>query len=273
MQLSWTRKRSAEEVRILNEELERRVEERTRQFQEASQAKSKFLSSMSHELRTPLNAILGFAQLLRDYSDEPLTEEQGAHVEQILDGGKHLLGLINEVLDLSRVEAGRLNLSLEPIDPIQFIQDSLALVQPLADERGIVIIDGTDIASGARLKADPTRLRQVFLNVLSNAVKYNRDNGTITVDTTTPKSGVLRISISDTGHGIPLEKHCEVFQPFSRLGAESSQVEGTGIGLTISRQLIETMNGKMDFVSEVGVGSTFWFELPLADLSEPPEHA
>ena len=231
----------------------------------ANRAKSEFLSSMSHELRTPLNAVLGFAQLLRDYPDQPLTAEQAAHVEQILDGGQHLLGLVNEVLDLARIESGRLDLSVESVDLAQTVRESLVLVQPLADERDIAIIVDADIASGTAVMADPSRLKQVLLNVLSNAVKYNRDKGTVSLSAAATDSDMLRISISDTGPGIAAESHDEVFRPFSRLGAEASKVEGTGIGLTISRQLIESMGGTLDFESTLGQGSTFWIEVPIAD--------
>jgi signal transduction histidine kinase len=219
---------------------------------------------MSHELRTPLNAILGFTQLLRDYPDQPLSDEQQGHIKQILDGGKHLLGLVNDVLDLARVESGRLAVSLESTDLAQAVRESLVLVQQLAEERDIAVTLDTELASAIFVNADPSRLKQVLLNVLSNAVKYNRDKGSVTVTAKTSGNGMLRISVSDTGSGIAPQKHDEVFRPFSRLGAEASKIEGTGIGLTISRQLIESMGGTLDFESTLGSGSTFWFEVPLA---------
>ena len=192
--------------------------------EDANRAKSEFLSSMSHELRTPLNAILGFGQLLEQYSDDPLTEDQGAYVEHMLDGARHLLGLINEVLDLAKIEAGQLDLSLETIDPGGVVEDSVTLVRSLADERG---------------------------------------SGTVSVNATTGNAGMMRISVSDTGAGISADKYDEVFRPFSRLDAQASKIEGTGIGLAISRQLIESMGGRIDFESSLGEGSTFWIEIPL----------
>ena len=229
----------------------------------ANRAKSEFLSSMSHELRTPLNAILGFAQLLRDYSDQALTKEQTVSIEQIIGAGNHLLGIINEILDLSRIEAGRLDLSIESVDLAQVIQEGVSLVQPLADVARIDLRIDTDFAHGISLRADANRVKQVLLNVLSNAVKYNRQGGTVTISPITSDDGLVRINVIDTGPGIPDERRDEVFRPFSRLGAEASKIEGTGIGLTISRQLVESMGGSLDFESTVGAGSTFWIELPI----------
>jgi PAS domain S-box-containing protein len=229
----------------------------------ANRAKSEFLSSMSHELRTPLNAIMGFAQMLKEYSDQPLTNEQSTSVRHILSAGNHLLGLINEVLDLARIEAGRLDLSVETVDLMQVIRESVTLVQPLAKRAQVNVSVNADGVSKILVEADRNRLKQVLLNVLSNAVKYNRANGAVTVSPVTFNGAVARINVSDTGPGIPADRHDEVFRPFSRIGAEASKIEGTGIGLTISRQLVESMGGSLDFESAVGEGSTFWVELPI----------
>jgi PAS domain S-box-containing protein len=258
------RKDAEAELRLLNERLEQRVEDRTRELEEANQAKSDFLSAMSHELRTPLNAILGFVQLLRDYPDQPLTEEQGTHIEQILAGGRHLLGLVNEILDLSRIEAGRLDLELAPIDPAKTVRECLAMVKPLADKRGIAISADPGVDAGPLVLADAARLKQIVLNILSNAVKYNRDGGEVLIDGGAGRTGMLKLSVADTGVGIPMELRDQVFQPFSRLTRHSSGVEGTGIGLTISRQLAIFMGGSLEFESTPGEGSTFWIELPIA---------
>ncbi|MDP6952325.1 MAG: ATP-binding protein, partial [Alphaproteobacteria bacterium] len=254
----------------LNEKLEQRVEIRTRELTKANQAKSEFLSSMSHELCTPLNAILGFAQLLRDYSDQPLSEEQKLHLDQVLEGGQHLLTLVNDVLDLSKIETGQLDISLARIDPIQALRECMALVQPLAEHNGITLTVSDSLPVDSLVRADMNRLKQVLLNLLSNAVKYNREKGGVSVDAKVNEQGVLRIEVADTGPGIPPERHNEVFRPFSRLGMETSKIEGTGIGLTISRQLMESMAGKLDFTSRAGEGSTFWIELPLTDAKGGP---
>ena len=230
----------------------------------ASQAKSEFLSRMSHELRTPMNAILGFGQLLE--CDDGLDEEQHDSVREILHGGRHLLELINEVLDLARVESGRIDLSLEPVDLCGVVHECFSLVLPLAEARAIRLShDGVD---GALVRADRTRLKQVLLNLLSNAIKYNRDGGEVGIEVSSVEQGQMRISVRDTGMGIPVERQAELFQPFNRLGAESSEVEGTGIGLTITRRLVEMMGGRIDLESRPGQGSRFWVELPLEAL--PP---
>lgn len=230
--------------------------------QEANRAKSDFLSSMSHELRTPLNAILGFAQLLETDRNPALSDRQIERVRHILKGGRHLLTLINEVLDLARIEAGKLTLSLEHFVPDTLLGECLSVARTIARDRGIHVVDACGGALPV-IKADYTRLMQVLLNLLSNAVKYNRDGGTVTV-TAVPVDDALRIAVTDTGHGISGDRLGEIFEPFNRLGAETTETEGTGIGLTLTRTLIEGMGGTIGLTSTPGVGSTFWIDIPLA---------
>jgi signal transduction histidine kinase/ActR/RegA family two-component response regulator len=234
----------------------------------ANQAKSDYLSRMSHELRTPLNAILGFGQLLEMGRLDTKSEES---VGQILKAGRHLLSLINEVLDISRIESGRLSLSVERVQAHLVMQEALAMVATQASSRQISITDET---VGEMLNsnhycvlADQQRLKQVLLNLLSNAIKYNRTGGTVTMTAARTKEQV-RIRISDTGHGIAPEKLPLLFQPFERLGAERTEVEGTGIGLALSKRLVELMSGNIGVESELGVGTTFWVEFAAA---EPPD--
>lgn len=232
--------------------------EASRAADRANQTKSEFLSSMSHELRTPMNAILGFAQLME--CDDNLGADQQDNVHEILKAGRHLLTLINEVLDLAKVESGHLELSLEPVAVAALVEECLSLVQPLADARGIRINQlGLERVV---VRADHTRLKQVLLNLLSNAIKYNRAGGSIHLQAQPAADECLRILVTDTGQGIPAEKLAEIFQPFNRLGAEHTAVEGTGIGLTISQRIVEIMGGTLGVESEIGVGSTFWIDLP-----------
>jgi signal transduction histidine kinase/CHASE3 domain sensor protein/ActR/RegA family two-component response regulator len=227
----------------------------------ANQAKSEFVSRMSHELRTPLNAILGFAQLLDMARLKPAHRDS---VGQILKAGRHLLTLINEVLDISRIESGKLSLSPEPVLASDVVREALALVQPQAAERHIRIDSEAVAGSTLFLRADRQRLKQVLINLLSNAIKYNREGGMVTIACQASGEGKIRLMVSDTGSGIPADKLDRLFSPFERLGAEQSGIEGTGIGLAFSKRLTEAMGGVLGVESQAGAGSTFFIEMPGA---------
>ncbi|MBV5310639.1 ATP-binding protein [Chromatium okenii] len=233
----------------------------------ASDAKSKFLSTMSHELRTPLNIIIGFAQMLDLGAPNSLSLQQREAVNHILNSGHHLLNLINEVLDLARIESGLLDLHLENVAFLPLLDEVIGLSHPAAAARQITIYRD-DVSQELWLQANERRLKQVLLNLLSNAVKYNRDGGQIKIDCAY-QGNQARISIADTGVGIPLEHHTEVFQPFHRFSAEQSIIEGTGIGLSICKSLIDAMGGKIGFESTVNQGSCFWIELFKSEQLTP----
>ena len=233
--------------------------------EKANLAKSDFLSSMSHELRSPLNAILGFAQLMNSDSPPP-TPSQATSIDQILIAGWYLLELINEILDLAQIESGKLALSREPTSLADVMLECQAMIEPQGEKRGIKM---TFPHSGTPyfVDADRTRLKQVLINLLSNAIKYNQPNGTVVVDCTRNTPERVRVSVADTGAGLPPEMLQQLFQPFNRLGQERSTEEGTGIGLVMSKRLVEMMGGIIGVDSTVGLGSVFWFELNSA--SEP----
>ncbi len=232
--------------------------------EQANHAKSEFLSRMSHELRTPMNSILGFAQLMESDERDPLTASHHESLHHILKGGRHLLSLINEVLDLARIESGRLMLSIEPVLVAPMVSETVSMIRPLTLARHIRITNGVPASPAYRMLADPNRVRQVLLNLLSNAVKYNREEGLVTVEVAERPNGRLRLSVTDTGPGIPLDQQALVFEPFHRLGADRMPVEGSGIGLTISRKLMEAMGGSLELTSTPGLGSCFFIDLPMS---------
>lgn len=274
-------KENESRLQIKTQQLEQEIQERL-QIEQAlraseklaaagSQAKTDFLSGMSHELRTPMNAILGFTQLLETEPDAPLTESQQRFVKQIMKAGAHLLGLIDQALDLSRIESGKLALSLERVSLKTLIEETLPMVHHLALQRQIAPIS-VNVAD-AEVIADYGRLKQILLNLLSNAVKYNRVGGSISI-AATPDETTVHIAVTDTGQGISQERIQELFLPFNRLGVESADVEGTGIGLALSKRLAEAMGGVIGVESKEGNGSTFWITLPVAapGLPEANDH-
>lgn len=231
--------------------------------EKANQAKSDFLSAMSHELRTPLNAILGFTHLLRSDNQTPPTATQNDSLEVIEQSGEHLLKLINDLLELAKIETGKVHVSIESVDIKTTLQHCLPMLKSLAD-RFQVQVDANNIASQLVL-ADSTRLKQVFINLISNAIKYNRPNGYVTVTTQhLDEQNQLRILIEDTGIGIAQEKQAYLFSAFDRLGQENSDIEGTGVGLIVTQRLIHAMHGTLDFESSEQQGSRFWVDLPIA---------
>ena len=275
------RRQAQEEVMRLNAELEDRVADRTAALEASNQglvharlaaenanrAKSEFLSSMSHELRTPLNAIMGFGQLLANTNVALPDVKRLEFTRHIVNAGSHLLDLINEILDLARIESSGVMLSLEPVAIDDVLQECRTMIAPTAQRSRIRLRFPQALQES--VIADRTRLRQVLLNLVSNAVKYNRDGGSVTVDVRAGANGNVRIAVQDTGAGLLPDQLASLFQPFNRLGQEAGKVEGTGIGLVVTKRLIELMGGTISVESTVGVGSVFSIELKAATQARP----
>ena len=233
--------------------------------EQSSRAKSVFLASMSHELRTPLSAILGYAEVLHSAETKRLDEEQMRSVGHIWNAGQYLLGLVTQVLEMGRIEAGELKVNMEPVGVEQIVAPCLPMIALEAHKRGIALVDECAARAGRVVWADRILLKQVLLNLLSNAVTFNRDGGTVTISCQPIGADYLRIAITDTGAGIASGVKGELFEPFARLGAETGTIRGAGLGLVIAKRLTERMRGRIGCESSVGRGSTFWIELPLAE--------
>ena len=279
------RRLAQQEVMRLNTELEVRVHERTMQLEvingelalaveeakSANQAKTAFLSSMSHELRTPLNAILGFAQILTSDKLPSTLMQKKEFAGHILKSGRHLLTLINEILDLVKIESGAVTLTLEPVSLDELLQECEGMIMPLAAQRGIRLLFPRGCA--VPVLADRTRAKQILLNLLSNAIKYNRDHGAVVVDCVAQDRGNMRVSVQDTGLGLKPEQVRMLFTPFNRLGQEAGVEEGTGIGLVVTKRLVEMMGGTIGVSSSPGVGTVFWIELKATEPAPAPAPA
>jgi signal transduction histidine kinase len=250
-------------IAIQNARLYREIETKSRELETASRHKSEFLANMSHELRTPLNAIIGFSEVLGERLFGELNDKQAEYVGDIAESGRHLLALINDILDLSKIEAGRMELDLSDIDIGKTISHALSLVRERAERRGIAIGSRVEAVT---LRADERKVKQVLLNLLSNALKFTPQGGRVDVRVATVGHHV-EVSVADTGVGIAPEDHDKVFEEFRQVGASAARVEGTGLGLAISRKFIELHGGRMSLASAPGKGSTFTFSLPLEQPS------
>jgi len=257
------RKKIEVELLGLNEVLH----EARRVAEHANRAKSQFLSSMSHELRTPLNAVIGFSQIL-ELNAEGLGEENRESVKHIHEAGVHLLALINEILDLASIDEGKLKLSITGVKLEQVFEECCSLTAPLALSKDISI--NMSSACNFVVYADEVRLRQAVLNYLSNAIKYNRTGGNVWINCQAVSNDRVRTNVKDTGFGLTEEQIAQLFHPFERIGAETRDIEGTGIGLTITKALVELMGGSVGIDSDPGKGSTFWLELDCVPPDESP---
>ena len=225
----------------------------------ANQAKTQFLSSMSHELRTPMNAVLGFSQLIEMNANDDDTKD---NIQEVIKAGNHLLELINQVLDLSKIESEIIDLSYDQYYIRDLVRECVSAIKPIADKHSITIENNIDTSINIMVSVDKGRFKQILLNLLSNAIKYNNEKGRITIDCAFRDDKILRLSVTDTGKGLTAEQQTHIFKPFDRAGLENSDISGTGLGLVISKKLINSMNGTIDFESKAGMGSTFWIQVP-----------
>ena len=258
------------ELEQFNSELERRVEERTNELmlakeraEAANRAKSDFLSHMSHELRTPLNAILGYAELMESDPNTLLNEDQAENIDEILRAGRHLFSLIEEILDLSSIEAGKLSIETDGVSLNRLVSESLSMVGERARRCGIELHNDIKIDPTIMLRTDERRLRQILMNLLTNAIKYNKDKGSVCLNARLLDKQYIRLMVSDTGQGIPQTDLELIFQPFERSIQKHSQIEGSGIGLPLCQKLAEAMGCTMGVRSELDKGSEFWIDVPV----------
>ncbi|MEI6559302.1 MAG: ATP-binding protein [Rhodospirillaceae bacterium] len=253
--------------------LERSLAEAREQAEETNHAKTAFLAAMSHELRTPLNAINGFSQLLLLNRNDALAEPQLQQIDTIHRAGQHLLKLIEDILDLAKIESGHLSVTPAALSLTEVAAEACESLAELAAQAGVTLHSCGLDHSLPPVHADATRVVQVVVNLISNAIKYNRGGGSVHVSVRGLDGQRVRLSVRDTGAGIPPERQGQVFEPFNRLGAELSGIEGTGIGLALSRTLTRLMGGTLSFVSTPGEGSTFWIELPTVAAGDPADEA